>query len=216
MLNLNDFAKEVYQVAVEHGWYENEENRNEETKFALIHSEFSEALEEYRAGRPNVWFECKEWEKADADGCVLHSPGVCGLSPRAVCEGRGDKPEGVMIELIDGCIRILDYLGFKQFIIPEMFDTMDKTIEVSRRAFLDAECREIAELTPPQLINRIHTIVSDASRRENGVIKVITFIGAIGLTFLWIKENGENPEELMLMKHNYNKGRPYKHGGKRC
>lgn len=49
-MKFGEFAKEVHQNAVDHGWYEAE--RSVAEIFALIHSEWSEALEEYRAGRP--------------------------------------------------------------------------------------------------------------------------------------------------------------------
>lgn len=104
-MNITEFAKEVHKNAVDHGWWEDERPFGE--IIALCHSELSEALEEYRKGKPLAYLE----------------------------EG---KPEGIAVELADCIIRILDYCG---------------------------------------------------------------------------KENIDI-EYLMKLKHEYNKGRPYRHGGK--
>ena len=32
----------------------------------------------------------------------------------------------------------------------------------------------------------------------------------------WLKEQGEDMDELLRLKHEYNKTRSYRHGGKRC
>lgn len=78
-MNLVKFAREVHQNAVANGWWE--EERTDGIVFDLIHSEWSEALEEYRAGHAAVW--------SDEDG----------------------KPEGWAVKLIYGVIRIADFLG---------------------------------------------------------------------------------------------------------
>lgn len=46
--NLNDYRKESWQIAEEHGWHEGQINVPE--RLALIHSEVSEALEDHRNG----------------------------------------------------------------------------------------------------------------------------------------------------------------------
>lgn len=99
-MTVNEFAKEVHENAVAHGWWETARSFPEVA--ALIHSEVSEALEEWRDGNPAIY-------------------GCCGI-PGGVCEFEGScdkdektgtcKPEGVAVELCDAIIRILDYLAY--------------------------------------------------------------------------------------------------------
>lgn len=50
---INDWAKEIHQNAVDHGWWE--ESRPFSEVVALCHSELSEALEEDRAGNDLIY-----------------------------------------------------------------------------------------------------------------------------------------------------------------
>ena len=142
MTGINEVAKQIHENAVEHGWWD--EERSFPEIVALCHSELSEALEEYRSGRPNLYFPC------NAGGlCVDGRPDenvACGSriynpdDPEAPCSARSKKPEGIAVEMADCIIRILDWCG----------------------------------------------------------------------------KEGIDIDRIISMKHEYNKSRPYRHGGKKC
>lgn len=210
MLNLNDFAKEVHRVAVEHGWYDGQETRSTDEIIALIHSEWSEALEEYRAGRPMLWHECMNChEPCMEDGCGDWYDGECALGELA------KKPEGIMIELIDGCIRILDFIGYKRWTIPEIFDTIDKLMECAKLLHDEWLYVQSKDMILPALVRWLHWYTAEYEMTKD-TYDPTTLLAAVGIAFLWIKTHGGEPEDLLRMKHEYNKARPYKHGGKRC
>ena len=80
-MNIKELQKLAHETAKSKGWYKKEESVGE--SIALMHSELSEALEEYRKdGSPSY-----EWQ------------------------GNDGKPEGVPSEMADVVIRIASFFG---------------------------------------------------------------------------------------------------------
>ena len=193
-MDLNEFAKKVHANAVAHGWWDTE--RDPAEIIALIHSEWSEALEEYRAGRPMVWYAVNADCQMCGDRPVIYSE-ICETNN---CDA-GHKPEGIAVELIDGCIRILDFAAHEK---------------------VSLEFGEIESLqpTPPKLIADLHYYTSVALNdvgKDGKIIKhhfIPELLGAaVYKAFRYIRAQGIKPDKIMIEKHEYNTTRPYRHGG---
>lgn len=184
MLNLASFAKEVHENAVAHGWWD--EERGFDTLISLIHSEWSEALEASRNGEAMVWY------KDDPNGGM-------------------QKPEGFAVEMIDGCIRILDMLEHMQF---PMKDISVKRSVLGVRPTVD-------KMTETQLIAACHLMTANAynefskANTASDIQGINLLINCMFNVMRWLKSHDLDYEKLILEKHTYNKLRPYKHGGKK-
>ena len=191
MLDLNEFAQEVHAVAVEHGWWDGEENNDIDTKIALIHAEWSEALEEYRAGRPMVWHACLECgDVCDGDACGEWVDGGCELDEMA------KKPEGIAVELVDGVIRILDLMAAKD-------------VDFAQAGYICSGKR-----TLPQLVAVLHYATAMSDPEDDDAASWLS--GCIEAVREWLEDQGVDMDEVLRLKHEYNKTRSYRHGGKRC
>lgn len=192
-MNLNDFAKEVHQNAVDHGWWDEERTFGEIV--ALCHSELSEALEEYRAGRPMVYGD-DLWGETR----VVEPPDIMAL---------GVKPEGIAVELADCVIRILDWFG-----------KVEADVDQAMR-----EGEELHQYTPfsskasaGTFIAGLHLSLSFAyweDLTDPQRCGSMMYLGlCINLIRAWLSEAQVGMDEILRLKHEYNKTRPYRHGGK--
>lgn len=206
---ISELAKEIHANAVAHGWWEAE--RPDAEVFALIHSEWSEALEEARAGRPLVWYAADVrgvcWRAGDCHPSIGFD-GKCGGvfsgTEHPILGGcpKMFKPEGVAVELMDGVIRILDYLG-------KMGETLDALEDFSP----DIESlygREGMDEMPASIAETIGWLHYRTSMAMDGSYTALMRVMSLALS--WVKLQGLDPLRVLLEKHEYNKGRPYKHG----
>ena len=206
---INELAKAVHENAVAHGWWD--DKREAPEIIALIHSEWSEALEEARAGRPLVWYGCGEAENCNII-CNPHDEYECRMYGRELeCEFRVKKPEGIAVELIDGCIRILDYFGEMDANIQEG-DGSQSTLEC---LYSDANVEKVPD-DVAHLVAYLHQYTSQAMANSTDLIHVNIFglLSALAAALSWVKKQGLDPLTILLEKHEYNKTRPYKHGKK--
>ncbi len=91
---LNELAKDIHEMAADHGFWPDGKERNVSEVLMLIVSEAVEAMEEHRAGR-------------GVNETLYEDPNVHGLWSTAKSE-RFRKPVGVPSELADVVIRTLD------------------------------------------------------------------------------------------------------------
>lgn len=212
---MKTIAHDIHMNAVEHGWWEEEMKLPE--IIALVHSEWSEALEEARAGRPMVWYACTEGDEhfpcapADESECL-------NFDDRFNCKWRSKKPEGVAVELIDGVIRILDFIGYlgAECIHPDTgFPADIEYIWGDDPALKPDEVPDDV----PTLIAYLHAFTSEVIMLENfddtSTDEIIAhLVTAACFALVWVHKQGIDPLKLLLEKHEYNKTRPYKHGKK--
>lgn len=183
---------EIHENAVAHGWWE--ESRSFGEICALIHSELSEALEEYRDGKPDVY--------------IVGEHGITPITPET---WDGEKPEGIAVELADAVIRILDYMGKEGL---EYCWEADDLYRDNVRGFDDKDFGDFVALC--------HSDISDAYIRgfDNDDYKdILSEAAALSVCIrrieVWCEAKGLDLAQIIAIKHQYNKGRPYRHGGKR-
>lgn len=184
-MSLNELAKEAHQIAVEHGWWDPEPSFGD--LVALMHCELSEALKEYADGRPLVYF-------LEANGFVVSD----------MSERRGEKPEGIAVELGDCIIRILDWAGHEGV-------DMDRVFSAVKADRLKWDMDKISHFG--DFISGLHNILSMAytDEEEN---QGVYFCMVIDYIQEALKRSGVDLDAIIREKMAYNRTRPYRHGGK--
>lgn len=195
--DLNLWIAKIHTNAVKHGWWEKDRTFGE--IIALVHSELSEALEEYRKFGEDkdkmIYYSCTRnnniaWEcDGNCKGCQY------------------GKPEGIAIELADTVIRILDYFGSE-----------NETFNMRQQMYADEDVFDFS--TFGDFITECHAKLSGANWSSHCEGKHIRsrFCGLIDCMeqiFSYLREQGLDPYEVIAIKCAYNETRPYRHGGKK-
>lgn len=208
-MTIFEMARDVHENAVQHGWWD--EERDIYQVIALIHSEWSEALEEARAGRGIVWYNCNE-VSYELNPCTVQDETDCfHYHNQDGCEYRGKKPEGIAVELIDGVIRILDLFGAEGLDFHDAESGAPATVE---SLWENARVLESAPADIATLVAFLHKFTADAVPDDGEGFISVNLLAACSLALSWVHERGCDPLALLKEKHEYNKNRPYKHGKK--
>lgn len=183
-MNITEWAKEIHENAVAHGWWETKRSTGE--VIALIHSELSEALEEARDNRPMMY--------------VLGPNGEEICTP---CYFNGRKPEGIAVELADAVIRVLD-------MAEHMAAPMKKYAKVRKELKKAEKAKDFGSE-----IAWLHCLVVDLHAglvEQNAEAILVALLSIVAEVDLYLQKQGLDLWQVIELKHNYNKGRPYKHG----
>ena len=109
-MTIKELTADIHQNAKDHGWWD--EERSFGDIIALCHSELSEAIEEFRGDRPNLYFltTAESLPPARLRGIFDPSSYFKNETDMSLWDGK-DKLEGVATEMADCIIRILDWAG---------------------------------------------------------------------------------------------------------
>ena len=213
MMKLNKFAQAVHENAVKHGWWDEERTFGE--IIALCHSELSEALEEYRAKRPMLYYPCNAGgvcvDDAEGDNVSCGSRVTDPEHQEAACKARSKKPEGIAVELADCIIRVLDYMGKEGFNVDALLREAPKAVmcDVPVRVYAASLGDRIARWH--LLLSLAYACWCNSAGTHAAALRMALCICEI---VEWAEEAGVDMEMVLDTKHEYNKTRPYRHGGK--
>lgn len=195
---LNKLCKEAHENAVKHGWWTEEKSFGE--LIALCYSELSEALEDYRkhCHPTEIYYECKN-TKCD------FNKGECESEFPGIFEDCRAKPCGIPTELADVLIRIFDMCGKYKV------DLDDVTKEPYRLMYNYNNFGEF--------IAQCHAYLSMADIFNNqegkGDKKWLWIGGVVAEIKRYCLNNQIDIDQAIRIKMEYNKTRPYRHGGKK-
>lgn len=209
----NELRDTSYEIAKSKGWHDPDLKRSFADLMALVISELAEALEEYRAGKPPreiefrkpgdavVWYRSSHLPLSDAKATLQ-----TGLK---LIEA-GYKPEGVVIELADAAIRIGDAAGAHDIELKLSGDLRDYFVERENDAAVLGQwiCRTSWELAVAAGESQCGCNALYRSRHLTRALATVCRMAH------WLGITGEEFERAIEIKHAYNRGREFRHGGK--
>lgn len=130
---------------------------------------------------------------------------------RPMVYDEGEKPEGIAVELADCIIRVMDWMGKEEFDVDELL------LEARTAVMCDVPCR-VYNATLGDSIARWHLLLSLAyscwCRASGTHASALRMARCVCEISEWSAAEGVDLETVLHIKHDYNKTRPYRHGGK--
>lgn len=194
MNKITELVQKAHQNAIDKGWWE--EPRTYGELIALVHSEVSEALEDYWAGCSPyaTWYEKK-----------------CGDEIKRSDEFVNDtwKPCGIPSEMADVCIRIFDIAGKYEW---------GSLLEKEVHSLRGMKVNEIWDESPfAGKLSMLHVVLSKSLESHYAINiseTILQLAGAVVAAELIAQEYGIDLERAIAEKMAYNATRPQRHGGK--
>ncbi|MFD0710609.1 hypothetical protein [Paenibacillus sp. GCM10027626] len=197
----------AHKNAVSKGWWQEERTYGE--LIALVHSEVSEALEDFRNRKKpdEVWYE----KESDNDRVAYHAG--YQVTPEY-------KPCGIPSELADICIRIFDIAGKYGWggAMQEDWDEVFKPEIEKGFEHLKNETEDwFADSSLPGQLSFVHEQLSDSSkafREYHPGYSQECLIGVLMTVWYISEDNGIDLDKAIAEKMAYNATRDVRHGGK--
>jgi hypothetical protein len=181
------------RIARDKGWLD--KPRKFSTITALIHSEWSEALEDYRAHHKltEIYF-VKQWKDGGVDFSMPCSP-----------DEPGSKPCGIPVEIADVVIRIAQHCGAEGWDLGAAMLGVSLPDPDKVRDFEDFEAEG----------HLATSLAYGASITKDPERPPVFFLAlAMKLILDFCGRNAIDLDTAVAMKQAYNEGRPFRHGGK--
>lgn len=211
--NYTAFSKIVHQNNKDKGWYDNPRS-NFET-LILVMTELAEAIEELRNGSPLVWV--KDIESRGTVTLTTLGPAPSPI-PAYTASGKMLKPEGVLIEVADAVIRLMDFFGHKDWDVDVILDAARGSVHYRQFSALAAGRFKTDLEFCGHLILAFTSTLSEFVWDEEGFEAIGVFRSSASFFILecekFCSDRGFDLKELMEFKCKYNTSRPYRHGGK--
>jgi len=196
-MKIRELVREAHSNAVSKGWWQ--EDRTYGELIALVHSEVSEALEDYRDGKGynEVWYEYKVNGNLRISK-IFH-----------IDTGTGElilgKPCGIPSELADICIRIFDISG--KYDWEQELEVAVLTrwhIEKERESFAESLTGIHHDLSESWIKHRHGNRLSPIRNLAYAILAVIHLCGRYEIDL----------DKAIAEKMAYNSTRSQRHGGK--
>ena len=196
-MNLTELQREAHAIAKDHGWWD--EERTFGDLIALVHSELSEALEEYR-------------ERGIEPGLSATAPDGrtylyfnVDMSSAEIPDDWTTKLAGVPYELADVVIRVVDMAEYYGVDLASLRVGMNVPHDQS---FGDYISFAHEYLSGAYSAYRIGLREGRPNRWGMNMAWLVMFITVISERY------GINLDTAITAKMEYNRGRSYRHGGK--